>query len=185
MTLILLLFFAAILGYVISQTALGDRVEDVAGEAASQARSYVDLAEDKLGVGKRGQVSLDQWVTRTRDLPDDFRGWYLDLTEPEAQRFERALHAHGRATGMHTSMLINGELDSRPELCKIYVEAVSVYSQAYRKAREALKKEEEGPVEEDQASPENSPRVDGKVVAEKRVSRRKRNTQGELAAASS
>lgn len=182
MSLILLLLGAVFLGFVISQTVLGDRVEDVAGEAASQARSYVELAEDRLGVRKRGQTSLDHWVTATRDLPEEFRSWYLDLSEPEAQRFERALNTHGQSTDMHLSLLFNGELDTRPQLCKVYVEAVSVYSQAYRKAREAMKKEEED-AEEEKALPENSPTVDGKVVAEKSVSRRKRNTQGELAAA--
>jgi hypothetical protein len=63
--------------------------------------------------------------------------------------------------------LVDGSLDSQPALMQVYVEALVVYSQAYRKAKQAQKEAETAkPVEAGNSS-------DGKTAAEKSASRRK------------
>ncbi len=181
---LLFIIFAAI-GYLFATTKLGDQIEQKSSEVVAQVKSTFRRTEPApQGAPTDLAAPVGEWVKKSSAVPDDFRGWYLSLTAAEAQRFEKALASHGQETGLKFSLLLSGNLDRQPERRKVYVEAVSVYSQAYRKAREALEADAELAGESDEPVDEGAPTVEGKIVAEKSVSRRRRDPNGELAPAS-
>lgn len=184
MTLILLFLIFAAIGYLFAFSNLGDRMEEAGSGVADRVKASVRRTEAASpGELAASPAPVGEWVKRSSAVPDDFRGWYLSLPAAESQRFENALAAHAQETGLKFSLLLTGELDRQPERRKVYVEAVSVYSQAYRKAREALESDEELVGENQELSDDGAPTVEGKVVAEKSVSRRRQDVAGEFAPA--
>ena len=180
MTVFLLLIIFILLGYLLAFTPLGDRIVSVADEMVGQVRG----SDRKEKAAAADASDFREWLLTDPAVPDDLRLWYAGLDNPQALRFEQALQSHGQNTGLQLVSLVTGEIDNKPVLRNIYVEAVSIYSQAYRKAREAIAVEQE----ENQPAPEAperearpEPRVEGKVVAEKRTSRR-RATPGQAGA---
>jgi hypothetical protein len=183
MTVILLFLIFVAIGYLFAFTSLGDQIEEIGSGAVNKAKATVRrTGPPAAGVQIETASPVGEWVKKSTAVPDEFRGWYLSLAQPEAQRFEKALNSHAQETQLRFSLLFNGELDRQPERRKVYVEAVSVYSQAYRKAREALEKDEELSGESLEPADDGTPTVEGKVVAEKSVSRRHRDS-GEFAPA--
>lgn len=181
MSLILLFLVFAAIGYLFAFSNLGDRMEKAGNGVVDQMKASVRRTQtapsEELSASS---APVGEWVKRSSAVPDDLRGWYLGLPGAESQRFEKAIAAHAQETGLKFSLLFNGELDRQPERRKVYVEAVSVYSQAYRKAREALETDEELAGEGQEPSDDGTPTVEGKVVAEKSVSRRRRDVAGEF-----
>lgn len=174
MTVLLLLIIFLLLGYLLAFTGLGDRISSVANELTGQVRGSRQPDTNQAPAPVSRQAAYRSWLTTAVEVPDDMRIWYLGLDEEQAQRFERSLDDHGRNTGLQLASLVRGDLDNTPALRSIYVEAVSIYSQAYRKAREAIEVERESDQPAaDRPDPDTDERVDGKVVAEKRTSRRR------------
>jgi hypothetical protein len=143
MSLILLFLIFAAIGYLFAFSNLGDRFEEAGSGVVDQVKESVRRTQtappDESAVSP---APVGEWVKRSSAVPDEFRGWYLSLPAQETKRFEKAVAAHAQETGLKFSLLFNGDLDRQPERRKVYVEAVSVYSQAYRKAREALETDE-------------------------------------------
>ncbi len=103
-------------------------------------------------------------------LPDDFKSWLARLSPEEAQDFNWSLIEYTKSLGLHLDQLLDGSLDHDPRMRQVYVEAIVVYSPAYRKARQALQKAA--------ADAEKNPAVDPdaeKQAAEKAPSRRKQD----------
>lgn len=176
MTVFVLLLVFFLLGYLLAFTPLGERIFSVAEEMIDQLRGSSPSPESAA----TDRPAYRDWLLTDTAVPDDLRLWYVGLDQSQAQRFERALHAHSQNTGLQLLKLTTGELDQRASLRNIYVEAVSIYSQAYRKAREAIAAENEaGQPVGGTSDPEarSEPRVEGKAVAEKRASRRRVNRE--------
>lgn len=181
MTLIVLLVLAGILGYWLARTRTGERLSQRAGELAGQARNLggrsTDWVGQRLGLSRKPR-SLRTWAAESPDLSSEVRSWLVSLNDEQAAAFALALNNHAETLGLDLNRLFSGELDDDEQQRKVYVEAVSIYSQAYRKAREIS--QEEAP-SASQHKPEGEV-VAGKVVAEKKPSRRQRNSQAEEAA---
>lgn len=172
MSLIILLFLAGLLGYLLARSQTGARVDRRASELAEQARGLGSRTGtwvgERLGLSRKPR-SLRQWAAESPDLPEDDRRWVAGLTNEEAAAFALALNNHADSLGLELTRLFSGDLDSDEQQRKIYVEAVSIYSRAYRKAREVKQQEETVEL----AEPSAGEVVEGKVVAEKKPSRRR------------
>lgn len=105
-------------------------------------------------------------------LPADLRQWLSGLSAEEAGQFQRSLDEYAGSLGFDLDELIDGGLDHDPRLRQVFVEAIVVYSPAYRKARKA----------QEQAADEQGEQRDGGETeiqaAEKVPSRRKSNHGG-------
>ncbi|HSO27985.1 MAG TPA: hypothetical protein VLS48_07945 [Anaerolineales bacterium] len=117
------------------------------------------------------KVSLRAWSQGAGEahLPDDFKTWLKQLSPAEAHAFEGTLAEYTNGLGFKLHDLTAGHIDNRARM-QVFVEAIVVYSQEYRKLKDAQKK---APKDQDAEKPENGA-ADGKQVAEKRASRRKR-----------
>lgn len=182
---ILILIFVAI-GYLIAQSPTGDALVALPGRLTQGVQKLFPQAGGRSAGRPESPAEQDfgRWIASAAEVPDELRSWYLSLDDEEAHRFQKSLEAHSRTTGFHVARLVDGTLNQRAELRKIYVEAVSIYSQAYRKAREAAEQDSESAsVEANQRPEQESPKVEGKIVAEKRPSRRRAGVQSEPAPA--
>jgi hypothetical protein len=80
--------------------------------------------------------------------------------------------------GFDLSTLTDDSLQNKPALMQVYVEAVVIYSQAYRRAKESRQKTDQAEADKQEANKTK----DGKKTAEKQASRR-RGENPELAEA--
>lgn len=193
MALVLLLFAFGLLGYVVARSQSRGRVDASAGNTTAQIRDLgtktAGWIGSQLGFGDR-PVDLRLWAADTLELPGDVRAWIMNLSSEEAAVFHQALDQHGNTLGLDLAKFFSGTADQTPDQHDAYIEAVAVYSRAYRKAREAQEQEaalrEAGSTagtQEQNASgqdgqdetPEGKV-IEGKVVAEKRLSRRRRGS---------
>lgn len=80
---------------------------------------------------------LRSWATRqgAEYFPRDFREWLTGLSSHEAQDFTQALQAYSQGLGFDLERLVDDGYATDPRMRTVFVEAVVVYSQAYRKAR--------------------------------------------------
>jgi hypothetical protein len=178
MWLILLLVAAGVVGYFFARSRFSKPVEDTASKVGT---ATVETTKENSGKASswwqkqfgRGDVSdpLRVWAAGAgaTQLPEDFKSWLAGLSEEEAKAFAKSLYDYGKGLGYDFDKLVDGSLGSQPAKMQVYVEAVVVYSQAYRKAKQAQKESETAKAEASAAS--NS--SDGKTAAEKSASRRK------------
>jgi len=178
MNLVVLLIIFLLLGYVLADTRLGERVDRAAEGAASSSRNLADRVEASWkAMFRRGSRadSLRTWAAKPgSDLPDEVKTWLVGMPESELKDFSQALANYTQGLGFNLDTLVEGGLDDQPILRQVFVEAIVVYSDAYRKAKKAL----------EQAEAENKKETeptDGKKPAEKQASRRKREQAAETA----
>lgn len=101
-------------------------------------------------------------------LPGDFKKWLYGLSDAEVDDFLHNLATYAGTLGFDLTELTTGGLDEEPIMRQVFVEAIVVYSSAYRKARLAQQQAEE-------AGKEKTARAksgDGKSPAEQNPSRR-------------
>jgi hypothetical protein len=72
-------------------------------------------------------------------FPADLKTWLAGLSEDEASSFQRSLSEYSQSLGFRLVELVDGSLDRDPIMRQVFVEAIVVYSPAYRKARQAKK----------------------------------------------
>lgn len=182
MSLIVLLVLAVLLGYWLARSQTGERLNQRAGDLSEQVRATGSRTSawvgQRLGLSRKPR-SLRTWAAESPELPEEDRSWLASLDDEQAAAFALALSNHAETLGLDLTRLFSGKLDTDDQQRKVYVEAVSIYSQAYRKAREINQQEEHG--SPDSAALEGEV-VEGKVVAEKKPSRRRRGSQAEEAA---
>jgi hypothetical protein len=108
-------------------------------------------------------------------LPSEFKNWYTSLTKEDAKEFTNALAAHLKSLAFDLNKLVDGSIDQDPMLRQVFVETIVVYSQEFRKAKQANK-------EEDQEKKETSKNGNNeeKKMAEKRTSRRKSSSNKDI-----
>jgi len=143
MILLLLLIACALLGYALANTRAASRAEASLGETADAASQRFDRTKSawqkRLGLGQAGDA-FRTWTAGegAAYLPDDLRSWLESLSEGEARSFDRSLADYCRGLGFELRDVTDGDLvNSRPALFQVYVEALVIYSDAYRKARQA------------------------------------------------
>lgn len=177
MSLLIMLLVVAGLGYMLARSTTGERLEDAAGQVVERTRALGDQASGQIQrrMGRMRPIAMQAWVATAVDIPEDFKHWVSNLNKSDAESFSHALQSHTRTMGLDLMQLVNGELDHQPELRKVYVEAVSVYSQAYRKAREAQQDGKTKTASKEDGDP--APVVEEKTPAEKSVSRRRQNPE--------
>jgi hypothetical protein len=179
MWLILFLVAAGIVGYFFARSRFSKPVEDTASKVGSATvdttKEYTGKAsswwQKQFRSGKSGE-NLRTWAAGpgAPHFPEDFKSWLAGLSEDEARDFTKSLYGYGKSLGYDFDKLVDGSLE--PARMQVYVEAVVVYSQAYRKAKKAQKEAE---ATKSEAGTTNNP-SDGKTTAEKSVSRRKSET---------
>jgi hypothetical protein len=179
MELLILLLIAGIIGYLLSGSRYSRRIDETTGRVASSSEGYIEKTgrwiRTRFGRGKQANAFLG-WATGAgaTHFPEDFKSWLGSLTLDEADQFTRALVTYTQSLGYRLEDYESGKMDSKPTQMQIFVEAVVIYSNEYRKAHQAqleAKKAEETS-KADAKSPDSSP-TDGKAVAEKQPSRRK------------
>jgi hypothetical protein len=181
MALLILMFAAGLIAYMLASGRLDNTAQQA---SASGSKLYKDTktATNNLWArtkrffrresAKDSTVSFKAWVAKSDLFPTDFKGWIASLTEEEARVFSKSLDQYASAQNFSLTALVAGGMDQMPGRRKVFVEAIVIYSHAYRKLAEA--KQEEKPKPE---QPEK-PVAEEKKVAEKAVSRRKsENTQ--------
>jgi len=173
--LLLLIVAAIVIGYYLSRSKYSEHIDDVTEKVTSTSKSWTDKAggwvQVRVGRGKDGD-SFKEWPTDpgAEFLPDDFKEWLSDLSDEETEEFTQALTNYSKGLGYDLSALEKGVYDNNPALMQVYVEAVVVYSQEYRKARQAHLEAEEVA---EQATDESEAKASTKA-AQKSTSRRKK-----------
>jgi hypothetical protein len=178
MNLVVLLIIFLLLGYVLADTRLGRKVDQAAEGAASSSKNLADRVEARWkAMFRRGSQAdaLRAWAANPESgLPDEIKTWLGGLSERDLRDFNKALANYSQGLGFNLDTLVEGGLDHEPILRQVFVEAIVVYSDAYRKAKKALE-EAEAETQKEAAPP------DGKKPAEKQASRRKRDQTAEAA----
>jgi len=178
MNLLVLLIIFLLLGYVLADTRLGRKVDQAAESAASSSRDLADRVEARWkAMFRRGSQAdaLRAWAANSSsDLPVEVKTWLGGLPDGELKGFTQALANYTQGLGFNLDTLVEGGLDDQPILRQVFVEAIVVYSDAYRKAKKALEEAEAETKKETEPS-------DGKKPAEKQTSRRKREQATEAA----
>lgn len=176
MYLLALVLVFAVIGYLLAGTRLGERVDRASDRVSASSRSWADKAEASWRSLFKGRSRADDfldWVAGpgADSLPDDFKDWLAVLSIEEVREFTSALVVVAHSLGFELDTLVDGGLDQQPILRQVFVEAIVVYSDAYRKAKQAL---EEAKAAKDKTTETSPPSGDGKKPARKRASRRKR-----------
>lgn len=143
MILLLLLIACALLGYALANTRAASRAEASLGETAGAASQRLTRTKNtwqkRLGIGRAGEA-FRTWAAGegAAYLPDELCSWLEGLSESEARAFGASLADYCRGLGFELRQVTDGDLvNSRPALFQVYVEALVIYSDAYRKARQA------------------------------------------------
>lgn len=178
MELILILILAGGIGYLIAHSKYRKNVDSAVDSVASTSKSYTERASGwwRRRFGKKSDP-FRAWATGpgAAHFDDSFKTWLAGLSEEEAKAFSKSLEGYASGLGFDLSKVEKGDLDKQPALMQVFVEAVVVYSGAYRKARQAHQD-----VAATNAERSEQPVTEEKKAAEKSVSRRK--TEGSEAA---
>ncbi len=184
MQLILLLVLFGVIGYMLAGSDFRDRVDRTADRVTTASGSWWTRSRAwwraRFSPGVSGE-EFRAWVAgRGADsLPDEFREWCADLSRGEAQEFTRSLADYADGLGYNLALLVAGRLEQKPVMKQVFVEAIVVYSDAYRKAKTTHQQESEGPSQKEKADEDNL------RPAQKSASRRKRKVSAEATEAAS
>jgi len=138
---ILILVFLAI-GYLLGASKLGKSVDQATEKAAVGSKKLAD----RVGQSWRGWFGRRQdedpfrrWVSGpgANLFSEDFKTWLNGLSVSEAREFSHALDQYAGSLGFSLKSLVDGGLDQDPMLRQVFVEAIAVYSSAYRRAKTA------------------------------------------------
>ena len=143
MYLLALLVLFTLIGYLLATSRFGDRVD----EATERVDCFVETADGSYGRALAEALFNRQPETEEfrswalgpgADLfPQDFKTWLASLSEAEARDFRHSLDEYADSLGFNLTKLIDGGLDHDPRMRQVFVEAIVVYSPAYRRARQA------------------------------------------------
>jgi hypothetical protein len=184
MDLIILVLVFAVLGYVLGVSRFGKQVDHATEQLTLNTGKMANSLESRWkALFKRPQPGeyFRSWVAEAGAslFPDEFKTWLKSLSVQEAQEFYVALGEYSKSLGFNLAQLVDGGLDKDPMLRQVFVEAVVVYSSAYRKAKTARQQSEAKEVK-------NAPQPEGEIKpAEKNASRRAVGSQPETNEAAS
>jgi hypothetical protein len=184
MELLILIGAAGLIGYFFARSRYSKHVDNAAESVSNSSREYAGKTSSwwqrNFGGGRQTEP-FEAWVAGSGDslLPDEFKTWFAGLSENERKDFTHALDGYLKGLGYDLDQLFDDSLANQPALLQSYVEAVVVYSDAFRKAQEASQETESEPETEG----EKSPSADGKKPAEKTTSRRRSGSSKSASAA--
>jgi hypothetical protein len=140
LTLFLIFGISGVLIGILQSTKKDD---EISGRAAISAKKLASKVEGQwrtlFGGTVRGRKSFQAWVTGpgARLFPGEFIDWLASLSGPEAENFSLKLADYSHGLGLNLSELMDDSLDRQPIMRQVFVEAIVVYSQAYRRAKQA------------------------------------------------
>jgi hypothetical protein len=176
MELILILLAVVLIGFLLARSRYSKNVDEATGTVVSTSKDLAsktgDLWRKQFAKGQYAD-GLRGWAATgpaTNELPEDFKSWLAGLSDKEAQAFTKELFNYLSGLGYDLPKLVSGEITLAPPQRQVFVETIVVYSQAYRKAKDAQKQAE---AEKGTEAPQPVESQDGKQPAEKSVSRRK------------
>lgn len=185
MELLILLLIAGVMGYLLSGSRYSQKIDETTGKVTDESegalKSMGRWTRSFFGRGKQANNFLS-WATTNgaAHFPQEFNSWLKGLTPEEADQFTNSLMRYLQGLGYKVEDYTSGKMEYKPAQMQIFVEAVVIYSNEYRRAHEAqleAKKAEES--KKPETSDNGSSSADGKAVAEKQPSRRKGAT-GEI-----
>jgi hypothetical protein len=137
-----LLVLFALVGYLLASSRFGERLDSATGGAAASTKRWTSrLGERWRGLFHRQSQTeaFRSWVLGPGAglFPQDFKTWLSSLSEAEAQAFRHSLDEYANSLGFNLTQLVEGGLDQDPRMRQVFVEAIVVYSPAYRRARQA------------------------------------------------
>lgn len=142
MYLLSLLVLFTLLGYLLAFSRFGERLDGATGKAAASSRRWTGRLGDRWRAlfNRQGQAeAFRSWALGPGAglFPQDFRTWLARLSDAEARAFRNSLDEYAGSLGFSLTQLIEGGLDQDPIMRQVFVEAIVVYSPAYRRARQA------------------------------------------------
>ena len=186
MYLLLLLAIFLVVGYLLADSRLGNKVDQATEGVTATSRSWADRLEDSVsGFFRRRKRAEDYraWATESDSaFPNDYKVWLAGLTDDEAVAYYKTLAGYTRGLGYSLENLVDGGIDQDPMLRQVFVETIVVYSDAFRKARKALRDAQESKAKSADGRIASG---DGKQPARKRASRRKQEPAAEVPEAAS
>ncbi|MFN2127134.1 MAG: hypothetical protein ACK2TU_04680 [Anaerolineales bacterium] len=172
MTLLIFIIAAVLIGYWLSRSKYQQSIDNTASQIATSSQSWTATVENwwKSSILKRTSTEqFTSWVSVDGQdlLPAEFNTWYNDLSESEKEDYSNQLQKNFNEKGLELKDLVQGKFQNQPARMQVYVEAIVVTSQEFRKTRE---------VEEPKSiKKENSkPKTVEKKTAEKQTSRRRK-----------
>lgn len=142
MYLFTLLVLFTLLGYLLASSRFGESVDRATGRASASTKRWTTRLGDRWRAlfGRQGQAeAFRSWALGPGAglFPQDFKTWLAGLSDAEARLFRNSLDEYGDSLGFSLTQLIEGGLDHEPIMRQVFVEAIVVYSPAYRRARQA------------------------------------------------
>jgi hypothetical protein len=178
MELLILVLIVFVVGYLLS------RNQTTIVSQTTKASKTVTEKSKSLGTGARHgwnrlfgrwqkKPDFTTWAVGpgASELPDDFKEWLISLPENEKKEFVEALSAYASGLDFDLVALIDGRMESQPQMKRVFVETIVIYSNAYRKVAKA-RAESEAPVAE---PPKETGSSGERQPAEKVKSRRSAN----------
>jgi hypothetical protein len=174
MYLLVFLIGFGVIGYYLARSSYAVRAEQRAGHVAQAPKRLSENLADwwRNRFGEHSPV--DPFITWARNqgalhFPEDFNTWLAGLSPQESHAFTVALQDYTSGLGFDLASLTDDGMKNKPSLMQVYVEAVVIYSQAYRRAKETRQKAEKTVTDDQEAKQAK----EGKKTAEKQVSRRR------------
>ncbi len=168
------------IGYFFARSKYSQSIDGTADKVVTSTRSWSGRADDwwQSRVKKRSLAGpLKAWAAGAGAdlLPDDFKTWLAGLPDQDARDFTQALDAYASDLGYSLKDLVEGEYANKPAMMSVFVEAIVVYSQEFRKAKEV----DEVPEKEE----EEEPKTEKAKPAARQSSRRRKGTTAETSEA--
>jgi len=173
MQLILFILAFMVVGYILARTEGSQE-----GNTSQEYSSVPTAKPNRLAAwwqarfGGRKQANLFRaWVAGAPPgvFPEEFRTWLAQLSRAEVATFTQGLASYALGLGYDLDQALEGGMDKQPRMKSVFVEAIVVYSQAYRRAKQVNQDAEKKAPE---AARQEEPAL-GKQPAEKTQSRRK------------
>jgi hypothetical protein len=177
MQLLLLLIIFTWIGYALSRSQTGKKIDQAVENSISWAESSFQSLFRWLRRDNSSQnqpITFSQWVaTKGKTiLPTDVFDWINGLSDTNARKFETSLTQALAKQGINLETAIQSQ-DQNTGIMQIFVEAVVVYSREYQKAVRAKPKKK---TPEQEQYPSELPQPEEKAAAQKQPSRRKSAT---------
>jgi hypothetical protein len=142
MYLLTLLILFILLGYLLAGSRFGERLDSATGKTTASSKRWLSrVGERWRSFFKRSEPTdtFRLWALGAGAglFPQDFKTWLSGLSPAEAREFHLALDEYADSLGFNLAQLIDGGLDQDPIMRQVFVEAIVVYSPAYRRARQA------------------------------------------------
>jgi hypothetical protein len=165
MYLIALLVLSALLGYLLATSWFGDRLDAATGRVTASSRRWTSRLGDRWRALFNRQPQAEafrSWAlgSGAELFPQDFKIWLASLSDAEARDFRYSLDEYGDSLGFNLTELIEGGLDHDPIMRQVFVEAIVVYSPAYRRARQA----QQQAAKEGKAAKKTAPEADTRTA---------------------